>query len=121
MVQKTLLYTTYSLVFVVLLTGTPGQATDLKTGQGSTGGMTAASTETMLTIEGSIAKIVAQKKEIYVQGKEKQYEFYFTPSTTLSKEGQTVDFATLTAGLHVRVTALKVGQRLDPTHVEILP
>lgn len=103
------------------------QAADTKTTATTTTTETKAETATTtapadktVTVEGPIAQVVARKKEIYVQGTDKKYEFYFTPKTELTKAGQAVDFATLTEGMKVRVTANKVGKRLDPVKVEVL-
>lgn len=73
-----------------------------------------------MTVEGPIAKLVAKKKEIYVQGPEKTHEFYFKPTTTLMKDGQNVDFSTLAEGMKVRVTYVMVGKRTDPVKVEVI-
>lgn len=111
---------------VVLSTLSAANAADTKAATGSAPQAPAAATtgaasaDKSVTVEGPIAKVVARKKEIYVQGADKKYEFYFTPTTELTKAGQAVDFATLTEGMKVRVTAAKVGKRLDPVKVEIL-
>ena len=72
------------------------------------------------TVEGAIAKVVAKKKEIYVQGPDKKHEFYFKPNTELTQNGQTTAFDTLKEGQKVRVTYVTVGKRTDPVKVEIL-
>jgi hypothetical protein len=72
------------------------------------------------TVEGAIAKVVARKKEIYVQGPDKKHEFYFKPTTELTQNGQTTAFETLKEGQKVRVTYVTVGKRTDPVKVEIL-
>ncbi len=73
-------------------------------------------------VEGKIDHVVGSEKEIYVisQDDGKKYEYYFTTKTNVSKNGETGSFSDLKKGLNVKVTANKVGKRLDPVHVEIL-
>ncbi len=73
-----------------------------------------------LTVEGPIAKVVARKKEIYVQGPDKKHEFYFKKDTQLTQGGQPAEFSVLKEGQKVRVTYKLVGKRQDPLKVEIL-
>jgi curli biogenesis system outer membrane secretion channel CsgG len=81
----------------------------------------AAPAQDVKTVEGPIAKVVARKKEIYVQGADKKYEFYFTPKTEIVKDGKTAEFSVLTEGAKVRVSYGMKGKRLDPLKVEVLP
>ncbi len=72
------------------------------------------------TYEGTIKKVEAEKTEIYVETTDgKTLELYFTDTTTLTKNGETVDFSTLQANQKVEVQVEKVGNRLDPISVEI--
>jgi hypothetical protein len=81
---------------------------------------TQANLQREMVVEGPIAKVVTRKREIYVQGQDKKYEFYFRTNTQLLKDGQPVDFSVLTEGTKVRVSYVKVGKRTDPVKVEIL-
>jgi hypothetical protein len=73
-------------------------------------------------VEGTVAKVVKEKKEIYVTSKDdgKKYEYYFHKGTKLTKAGADVAFDLLVKDQKVKVTADKKGKRLDPQHVEIL-
>ena len=73
------------------------------------------------TYTGKIKKVKPEETEIYVtidQGKE--LELYFTDETTLTKNGNDVEFSELSKGQKVKVEVKKVGKRLDPLAVEIL-
>lgn len=73
------------------------------------------------TYQGTIDKVEADKSEIYVKTDDnKRLELYFTESTTLTKNGETVPFDQLQEGGKVEVEVEKVGQRLDPIAVRIL-
>lgn len=73
------------------------------------------------TYQGSIKEVEPEKTEIYVTTEDDQtLELYFTDQTTLTRNGQTVDFSTLEEGQRVEVEVEKVGQRLDPIAVRIL-
>ena len=73
------------------------------------------------TYQGTIDKVEADKSEIYVKTADnKRLELYFTESTTLTKNGDTVPFDQLQEGGKVEVEVEKVGQRLDPIAVRIL-
>ncbi|CAN5506119.1 hypothetical protein BH10BDE1_BH10BDE1_12990 [soil metagenome] len=74
----------------------------------------------VVTIEGAVAKVVPDKKEIYVLSDGKRHEFYFTPKTEIVKGGQPVAFELLKVSGKVKVTADKIGKRLDPIKVELL-
>lgn len=74
----------------------------------------------VVTIEGAIDKVVPEKTEIYVIAEGKKHEFYFNEKTELTKAGQKVAFDTLKKSMKVKVTADKVGKRLDPLKVEVL-
>jgi hypothetical protein len=71
-------------------------------------------------IEGTVAKVVESKKEIYVESSGKKYEYYFNDSTQVLKQGSQAQFQDLKKGMKVKVTAEKKGKRLDPQAVEIL-
>lgn len=74
-------------------------------------------------IEGKITKVVPEKREIYVRGKDdgKKHEYYFNDKTEVLKMDAKQEFSALSEGMNVRVTANKKGKRLDPMKVEILP
>lgn len=74
----------------------------------------------MITFEGQIEKVVAEKTEIYVIADGKKNELYFTPQTEVVQAGKPAAFAVLRKGMKVKVTADKVGRRLDPRKVEVL-
>ncbi|MFD2247970.1 hypothetical protein [Pontibacter ruber] len=73
------------------------------------------------TYQGVIQEVEPEKTEIYVKtADDKVLELYFTDSTTLTKNGETVAFDQLKEGGKVEVQVEKVGQRLDPVAVTIL-
>lgn len=73
------------------------------------------------TYEGTIHEVEADKTEIYVKtADDKLLELYFTESTTLTRNGQTVQFSELAEGQKVQVEVKKEGKRLDPVSVKIL-
>lgn len=73
------------------------------------------------TYQGTVDKVVPEETEIYVETAEGQrLELYFTETTTLTRNGETVAFDMLEQGQNVEVTVEKVGQRLDPVSVVIL-
>lgn len=73
------------------------------------------------TYQGTVDKVEAAKKEIYVKTNEGQtLELYFTDETKLTEKGTDVDFSTLQEEQKVEVTIEKVGKRLDPITVKIL-
>lgn len=73
------------------------------------------------TYQGTIDKVVAEEEEIYVKtADDKRLELYFTETTELTQNGQSVDFSTLQEGQNVEVTVEKTGNRLDPVSVVIL-
>lgn len=73
-----------------------------------------------VTIEGVVDKVVPEKTEIYVLADGKRHEFYFNEKTEVTQSGQKVAFAVLKKAQKVKVTADKVGKRLDPIKVELL-
>lgn len=75
-----------------------------------------------MTAEGTIKKLVAKKKEIYVipNGSDKKLEFYFPENAQFLKNNQPVNFDALKEGQKVRVTYTQKGKRLNPTKAEIL-
>ena len=70
--------------------------------------------------EGKIVKIVPAKTEIYIEENGKKYEYYFKDHTQITQDGAPAVFASLKEGMKVRVTADRIGKRLDPKLVEIL-
>lgn len=73
------------------------------------------------TYEGAIEKVEPDKTEIYVKTVDDQtLELYFTDQTTLTKNGEKVDFSALQKGQSVEVKVERVGKRLDPLSVKIL-
>jgi hypothetical protein len=73
------------------------------------------------TYQGTVEEVEADKTEIYVKtADDKLLELYFTESTTLTKNGETVDFSELAEGQKVEVEVKKEGKRLDPVSVKIL-
>jgi cold shock protein len=73
------------------------------------------------TYAGTIEEVEADKSEIYVKTADgKLLELYFTETTTLTKNDETVPFEQLEEGGKVEVEVEKVGQRLDPIAVRIL-
>ena len=73
------------------------------------------------TYQGTVEEVELDKTEIYVKtGDDKLLELYFTESTTLTRNGQTVPFTELAEGQKVEVEVRKEGQRLDPVSVKIL-
>ncbi len=72
------------------------------------------------TYSGKIKEIESEKTEIYVTLEDgKTLELYFTEKTTLTKNGEDVDFSELAVGQDVKVEVKKVGKRLDPISVII--
>lgn len=72
------------------------------------------------TYTGTIKEVEPEKTEIYVETTDgKTLELYFTDQTTLTRNGETVDFSTLEEGQNVEVDVEKVGQRLDPIAVRV--
>lgn len=74
----------------------------------------------VVTIEGTVDKVVPEKTEIYVLADGKRHEFYFSAKTEITKAGKKAEFSALKKSQKVKVTADKVGKRLDPLHVELL-
>ncbi|MCX2741213.1 hypothetical protein [Pontibacter anaerobius] len=73
------------------------------------------------TYQGTVDEVEAEKTEIYVKTDDnKRLELYFTESTTLTRNGETVAFDQLQEGQRVEVEVEKTGQRLDPKAVRIL-
>ncbi len=70
-------------------------------------------------IQGKIVSVVPAKKEIYVMAGEKKHEYYFSDTTKIMSQGKEVAFSELKEGQKVKVTAHKVGKRLDPQVVEL--
>lgn len=73
------------------------------------------------TYSGTVDKVEPSKTEIYVKtSDDKTLELYFTESTTLTRNGETVEFSALEEGQQVEVDVEKSGKRLDPISVRIL-
>lgn len=72
------------------------------------------------TYEGTIRAVKPADKEIYVDTDGNVLELYFTEETTLTQNGETVEFSALETDQRVEVEIEKVGQRLDPISVKIL-
>lgn len=69
---------------------------------------------------GKIKKIEPEKTEIYVTLENgKTIELYFIDETTLTKNGEEVEFSELVQGQNVEIEVKKVGKRLDPVSVKI--
>ncbi|MEX2572637.1 MAG: hypothetical protein WD317_00010 [Balneolaceae bacterium] len=73
------------------------------------------------TYTGTIDNVEAEETEIYVETNDgKRLELYFTETTELTRNGETVPFSTLEEGQRVEVEVQQVGQRLDPLSVRVL-
>lgn len=73
------------------------------------------------TYQGIIQEVEPEKTEIYVETSDgKTLELYFTETTTLTQNGEDVEFSALQEGQNVEVQVEKTGQRLDPISVTIL-
>jgi hypothetical protein len=71
--------------------------------------------------QGTVAEVEADKTEIYVKTADgKLLELYFTETTALTRNGETVTFDQLAEGQKVEVDVKKDGKRLDPISVKIL-
>ena len=71
--------------------------------------------------QGTVAEVEADKTEIYVKtAGGKMLELYFTETTTLTRNGETVAFDQLAEGQKVEVEVKAEGKRLDPISVKIL-
>jgi CspA family cold shock protein len=71
--------------------------------------------------QGTVAEVEADKTEIYVKTSDgKLLELYFTETTALTRDGETVTFDQLAEGQNVEVEVKKDGKRLDPVSVKIL-
>ena len=73
------------------------------------------------TYQGTVKKVNVEKTEIYVTtADDKTLELYFTDQTSLTRNGETVEFSKLIEGQKVEVEVEKVGKRLNPVSVSIL-
>ena len=73
------------------------------------------------TYQGTVKKVNVEKTEIYVTtADDKTLELYFTDQTSLTRNGETVEFSELIQGQKVEVEVEKVGKRLNPVSVSIL-
>lgn len=82
--------------------------------------LTSTARSEVITVEGVIDKVVPEKTEIYVLAGGKKHEFYFTSKTEIVKAGAPIAFDVLKKSAKVKVTADKIGKRLDPLKVELL-
>lgn len=104
--MKTNFFKVFSLVSILLLINACGGGTDVVESG---------------TYDGTVKEVEPDKTEIYVETTDgKTLELYFTDQTTLTQNGQSVDFSTLEEGQKVQVEVEKVGQRLDPISVRII-
>ena len=72
------------------------------------------------TYDGTVAEAKADEQEIYVElDNGKTIELYFTENTTLTKNGQEVEFSELEKGVDVEVKVEKKGKKLEPLAVKI--
>ncbi|MFN4764371.1 hypothetical protein ACKGJN_14665 [Gillisia sp. Q332] len=73
------------------------------------------------TYQGTIDEVEPAKTEIYVRIQDdKILELYFNENTSLTRNGETIDFSVLEEGQNVEVEVEKTGKRLDPISVKIL-
>ncbi len=73
------------------------------------------------TYSGIVDKVEPSKTEIYVKtSDDKTLELYFTDNTSLTRNGESVEFSQLEEGQQVEVDVEKTGKRLDPLAVRIL-
>lgn len=73
------------------------------------------------TYQGVIDEVEPAKTEIYVRIQDdKMLELYFNENTSLTRNGETIDFSALEEGQNVEVEVEKTGKRLDPISVKIL-
>ena len=71
--------------------------------------------------QGTVEEVEAEKTEIYVKTADgKLLELYFTETTALTRNGESVTFDQLAEGQKVEVDVKKDGKRLDPISVKIL-
>jgi hypothetical protein len=71
-------------------------------------------------IEGVIVKVVPSEREIYVESEGKKHEYYFNPMTKVVRGNEEKKYEDLQKGMRVKVSANKIGKRLDPFEVRIL-
>lgn len=71
-------------------------------------------------IEGEIVKVVPAEREIYVESGGKKHEYYFNPATKVFRGDKEAAYEDLKKGMKVKVSANKIGKRLDPLEVRIL-
>lgn len=79
-----------------------------------------AAADSLDRFEGKIVEVNPPQREIYVFADGQKNEYYFTDQTAIVQNGQKVPFGKLVEGDKVRVSAKKIGKRLDPVEVEIL-
>ncbi|MGM0390115.1 MAG: hypothetical protein ACQEQB_00080 [Bacteroidota bacterium] len=73
------------------------------------------------TYQGIIDEVEPAKTEIYVRIQDDRIlELYFNENTSLTRNGETIDFSVLEEGQNVEVEVEKTGKRLDPISVKIL-
>lgn len=83
-------------------------------------GASALTTPLTSEIEGVIVKVVPSEREIYVESEGKKHEYYFNPMTKVVHGNEERKYEDLKKGMRVKVSANKIGKRLDPLEVRIL-
>lgn len=73
------------------------------------------------TYKGKAETVDSGEKEVYVRTTDnKLLELYFTDKTTITKNGESVNFDQLQEGEMVEVQVEKKGKKLDPISVKLL-
>lgn len=72
------------------------------------------------TYDGRVVEVKPDEQEIYVETEDnKTIELYFTDSTRLMQNGESVNFSALEKDARVAVTVEKMGKKLNPLAVKI--
>ena len=73
------------------------------------------------TYQGIVNEVEPAKTEIYVKIEDDRIlELYFNEGTSLTRNGENIDFSALEEGQSVEVEVKRNGKRLDPISVKIL-
>lgn len=73
------------------------------------------------TYKGTINKVVPEEEEIYVTlASGERLELYFDEATELVRDGEPVEFSTISEGDPVAITVAREGNRNTPVRVELL-
>ncbi len=73
------------------------------------------------TYQGIVNEVEPAKTEIYVKIEDDRIlELYFNEGTSLTRNGENIDFSALEEGQNVEVEVKRNGKRLDPISVKIL-